>query len=170
MNTEIYVHSGGLFNPISPDPDMILIEDIAHALAHQCRFAGHCQRYYSVAEHSVYVSQMIAKDYPDDHRLQLTALMHDASYAYLVDVPRPIKQMLPQYIMAEIKLMSVIAAKFGFQWPLPKAIHQADRKALRFEIHQLIHKGSGAEMVADPIRKVKAQFLSEFNRITKNLV
>src|ERR1035441_7448066 len=68
--------SGLRFWPLDPDPDKILIEDIAHALAHQCRFGGHASKFYSVAEHSVHVSKLCA---PKD---ALWGLLHDASEAY----------------------------------------------------------------------------------------
>src|ERR1039457_118422 len=79
--------SGLRFWPLDPNPEKILIDDIAHALAHQCRFGGHASRFYSVAEHSVHVSRLCP---PED---ALWGLLHDASEAYLVDLPRPLKQL-----------------------------------------------------------------------------
>ena len=73
-----------------PNPDDIRIEDIAHALSNQCRFAGHAREFYSVAEHSVHVSQLCLPEHA------LWGLLHDASEAYLVDLPRPLK-LLPEF-------------------------------------------------------------------------
>src|ERR1035437_8999101 len=51
----IQTYSGRRFCPLSPNPDAIVLQDIAHSLAMQCRFNGHCKKFYSVAQHSVYV-------------------------------------------------------------------------------------------------------------------
>src|ERR1017187_10636100 len=77
----ITTFSGIHFWPLLPNPADIRIEDIAHALSNQCRFAGHAREFYSVAEHSVRVSQLCP---PED---ALWGLLHDASEAYLTDVP-----------------------------------------------------------------------------------
>ena len=82
--------SGLRFWPLDPNPEKILIADIAHALAHQCRFGGHASKFYSVAEHSVHVSKLCLPEHA------LWGLLHDASEAYLVDLPRPLK-LLPEF-------------------------------------------------------------------------
>ena len=53
--------SGRMFWPLDPRDDEVDICDIAHALAHQCRFGGHCRRFYSVAEHCVLLSHAVAR-------------------------------------------------------------------------------------------------------------
>lgn len=50
--------TGRQFWPMDPRPEDLDILDIAHALSLLCRFGGHCQRFYSVAEHSVHVSTL----------------------------------------------------------------------------------------------------------------
>jgi len=105
----ITTFSGISFWPLLPNPDDIRIDDIAHALAHQCRFAGHTRLFYSVAEHSVRVSQLCR---PED---ALWGLLHDASEAYLSDVPAPLKE-LPEfepYRAAERNLQGAVAQRFG---------------------------------------------------------
>src|SRR5690606_29748913 len=89
--------TGRRFWPLDPRPDEICIEDIAHALSMQCRYAGHCLSFYSVAEHSVLLSQHVAEPF------RRWALLHDASEAYLVDVPRPIKGDLSNYRAVEAR-------------------------------------------------------------------
>jgi 5'-deoxynucleotidase YfbR-like HD superfamily hydrolase len=81
----IQTYQGGCFEPFNPHPDQIHIRDIAHALALTCRFTGHCLDFYSVAQHSVMVSQIVS------HKHALAGLLHDASEAYLTDVASPIK-------------------------------------------------------------------------------
>ena len=90
-NTWFLTTTGRQFWPASPDPEQIQIEDIAHALSNLCRFGGHTREFYSVAQHSVLVSQNV----PDD--LRLVGLMHDATEAYCGDMIRPLKNVLPEF-------------------------------------------------------------------------
>ena len=107
----IQTHSGKAFYPFAPRPDDIDIEDIAHALAHQCRFGGHVSKFYSVAQHCVLIARVLhAQGF--DKRTILAGLLHDATEAYLVDLPSPVKNMLPGYRDAENRLAAVIAEKF----------------------------------------------------------
>jgi uncharacterized protein len=123
-------YSGLAFWPLDPRPDEIRILDIAQALSKLCRYGGQCRRFYSVAEHSV----LVASQAPD--HLKLTALMHDASEAYLLDIPRPIKRHLPGYAEIESRLMATIAERFGFQWPMPDEIKQLDERIIEDERQQ----------------------------------
>ena len=58
-------YTGRQFWPIDPRANEVHIEDIAHALSMMCRYNGHCRTFYSVAEHSVLVSQHV----PPEHAL-----------------------------------------------------------------------------------------------------
>lgn len=120
-------YSGGKFYPLDPRPDEIDIKDIAHALSNICRFAGHVSKFYSVAQHSVLVSRIVPEE------LKLTALLHDASEAYLSDIPRPLKLSLPEYQKIEHSVMTAIAIKYGLVWPMPKEIKVADNTILAVE-------------------------------------
>lgn len=115
-------HSGLQFFPLDPRGKDIQIADIAHALAHQCRYAGHTHAFYSVAQHSVLVSH--ACDPAD----ALWGLLHDATEAYLVDIPRPIKRApeLAGYRELEARLEAVIADRFGLALPIPASVKRAD--------------------------------------------
>lgn len=119
--------TGVAFYPADPQPEEIFIEDIAHALSLQCRYGGHCDRHYSVAEHCVHVSYMVP---PED---ALAGLMHDATEAYLMDIPRPVKALLPQYRDLEDKLWAVIAKRFDISPVLPTSVHEADNRILNSE-------------------------------------
>lgn len=116
----IQTHSGRAYFPQDPHPADILIDDIAHALSMQCRFAGHCNRFYSVAEHSLHVSRLV----PPEHAL--AGLLHDATEAYLHDLTRPLKQMLPEYKRLEDLNWFVISAKYGLDYELPQCVKDAD--------------------------------------------
>lgn len=131
----IVTFTGRIIRPLDPDPADIAIEDIAHSLANQCRFTGHVSRFYSVAQHSVHVSKIVAP------HLALAALLHDASEAYLSDVSRPIKRQ-PEfgvvYKAAEERLMLAVVLRFGLHWPLDDEIHWADDVLLRTEQRDLM--------------------------------
>lgn len=104
----IQTYTGKAFDPFDPDPMKICIEDIAHALSNICRFTGHTREFYSVAQHSVEMAKRLPAS------LQLAGLLHDASEAYLCDVPSPIKRR-PEfqfYRDAEAILQNLIFAKF----------------------------------------------------------
>lgn len=96
-NDFIWTASGKKFWPLDPRAEDICIADIAHALSNLCRFTGHVKQFYSVAEHSCHVANVIgeeckrlgrSKDMP---QLMLAGLLHDASEAYLCDLSGPIK-------------------------------------------------------------------------------
>lgn len=125
----IRTSSGKYFNFIDTDVDMIDIEDIAHSLSMQCRFGGHLPRFYSIAQHSVLCSQIIEPKYA------LEALLHDASEAYLMDIPTPLKNLLPEYKVMEDRLMKTISEKYSFEYPLNKSVKEVDSKMLNIEFN-----------------------------------
>ncbi len=87
---EVETFSGRYVDTARPKPDTIHLPDIAHALANTCRYGGHCDPFYSVAEHAVFVSKRLErKGYP--RWMQLAGLHHDDAEAYLGDIPRPLK-------------------------------------------------------------------------------
>jgi hypothetical protein len=120
-------YSGRQFWPLDPRPEEVFINDIAHGLANACRYAGHCLQFYSVAEHSVLLSYIVPQS------MALTGLLHDATEAYVVDVPRPIKPFLPGYKDIEAGVWRAIAARFGCPEELPDEIKVADNAMLLAE-------------------------------------
>lgn len=154
----IRTFTGKYFNPCEPNSELICIEDIAHALSMQPRFGGHLPVFYSVAQHCVQVCWSV---WPE---IRLSALLHDASEAYLIDVPRPVKDQLPNYREIEDRLMHVISWKFGFEWPMHEAVKGADEMALRNEWEALM-LGNGSIEVWDQ-EMAKAKFLLTFRRLT----
>lgn len=122
------------FYPTNPNVKDIDIKDIAHALSLQCRYAGHVTDFYSVAEHSVRVSEIVPS------HLALTGLLHDAAEAYLQDMIRPLKcfpTLGTEYRRLEDRLMEVIAEKFGLSLPFPDDIKWADNTLLFTEQRDL---------------------------------
>lgn len=125
-------YTGVAFWPLDPRVEEINISDIAHALANTCRYGGHCTFHYSVAQHSVLLSKHVAPEHA------LWALLHDATEAYLVDVPRPVKRFLTGYREIEDRLMAVIAERFGLYGKMPDAVKDADNRILLDESARLL--------------------------------
>jgi hypothetical protein len=141
--------SGRPFWPLEPRVEDIDIEDIAHHLSHQCRFSGAVRAFYSVAQHSVLVSKAMKRVLDrdgqrivtDDHERGLYGLLHDASEAYLIDVPRPLKHdpQFSRYRDAEARLQALIYARFGLDPARePEDLHVIDRRMLRTEQRDLM--------------------------------
>lgn len=124
--------TGRMFYPYDMRPGDFCIEDIAHALSMLCRYGGHSQRFYSVAEHSWHVSRLV----PPEHAL--AGLMHDATEAYLVDMPRPIKQGFPQYKAMEAEIWRHLAAEFGLANEHPADVERVDGEMLWHEMKALL--------------------------------
>ena len=131
----IQTYSGVIFYPLEPDPDLILLPDIAHALSNQCRFGGHVRKFHSVAQHCVQVANLLKLDSPE---IQLAGLLHDATEAYLVDLPKPIKNKMPIYVEAEERLLKSIADRFNISFDLFKEVKESDRSALAIESSHLM--------------------------------
>ena len=132
----IQTYTGMKFYPLDPMPEEIFLIDIAHALALTCRYNGHCNVFYSVAEHCVRMATEVSLPGTKGWRL-----FHDAAEAYLCDLPRPIKQNFPEYKMAENILLEIIGTKFGLGAIDKKAIEQADLIMLATEHRDIIADG-----------------------------
>lgn len=158
----IRTFSGKYINVFDPNPDDIIIEDIAHALSNQCRFGGHIRRFYSVAQHSIFCSDLASP------RLRLQALLHDASEAYLIDIPSPIKSELCNYKEIEHNLMVVISQKFGFDFPMDDEVKDIDMYALEFEWNNLVI-GDNPDVVTLSSWESKINFLATFDQIMNSI-
>jgi hypothetical protein len=134
-------YTGRAFWPLDPRADEVAIEDIAHSLSLQCRFAGHCRFHYSVAQHSVLVARSIrAKGLAPE--LVVWGLLHDAAEAYLVDLPRPVKGVVQGYREAEAGVLRAVAEHFGLVTGLVglEVVHLADNTALATEKRDVMDK------------------------------
>ncbi len=130
----IITYTGTRFWPLDARTNEIFILDIAHALSNMCRFNGHVREFYSVAQHSVLVSQLLPQE------LKLAGLLHDATEAYLPDLSRPVKYQLEEFRKAEDRLHLVIASRFDIPFPLPKEVKAADNAVLLSEMNSLMPK------------------------------
>lgn len=109
--SEIKTNSGIMIDPIRPRQELIVIEDIAHALSMLCRANGHFREFHSVGQHCINcMREAQARGY--SRRVQLACLLHDGSEAYLSDVTRPVKEELPVYRTIEEPLQDMIWEKW----------------------------------------------------------
>lgn len=173
MVTTPYVStfSGNRFYPLEPRIDHIAIEDIAHGLAYQCRFNGQTHEFYSVAQHSLIVSSLAPTD------LRLAALLHDAAEAYLGDMVKPLKVLLPEFAAIEDQVSAMIATAFGIDFSDYGPIKRADLIALATEKRDLMPHSVERWAYLDGIRalpgrivtmnpgQAKQAFLDEFARL-----
>lgn len=180
----IITYTGRTINPMNPKPEDISIVDIAHSLSNQCRFTGHTSEFYSVAQHSVLVTNMV----PDKDKLW--GLLHDASEAYLADLARPIKRdygdLADAYSAAERRLMHAVALRFdlaldGFSTDkhgVPDAVKEADNLVLKAEMLNLMpasctvgiesDEESDFEITPWSPKNAKTNFLIMFAELTDN--
>ncbi len=125
---------------LSPDPNAINIQDIAHGLSQVCRFSGQCSHFYSVAQHSLNMAIELHKR-GCGPRLLLLGLLHDASEAYIGDVPSPLKQLLPAYREIEKTVQLTIWKGLDIvppsQWE-KAVIKRADELLLGYEAERLM--------------------------------
>ena len=136
MNNEedsyMQTFTGKYVKPLDLKYEDIDIMDIAHHLSLICRFNGACKRFYSVAQHSIMVANLVSK------HDKLAALLHDASEAYMADVIRPIKYSIPNIKIIEDRIAIKILAKFncyGVDWTVVK---KADNIMLATERRDLM--------------------------------
>lgn len=158
-DTRIMLASGVLFDLTNPAGSPISLQDIAHGLGRVCRFAGQTNRFYSVAEHCFHVARLVPVE------LARVALLHDASEAFIGDVTRPLKALLPDYQAIEARIEAAIEALFltpaeldlgGFKAPAVKA---ADLAMCLVEARELMPNVPGywSSLPVDPAALDKAR-------------
>lgn len=112
-------------------------DDVVVPLSRLARFNGAFPGFYSVAEHSLLVADII-RSRRIDPRIELAALLHDAAEAFVGDLIAPIKNRLIEFAALEHRVLRWIAREFGFDgiYARPDAwsrIEAADRDALDLE-------------------------------------
>ena len=174
----IRVYTGKLVRPLDLKPSDVDILDIAHSLARQCRFAGHVDTFYSIAQHSILVSHH-AGESSGDPMIALWGLLHDAAEAYLTDFPQPIKHFpgfARQYIAAEKRAMASVVKRFKLRPEKePDIIRYWDKVLVCTELRDFLHS-PGAQQYDVPlldsrleawdIDAAEAEFHREFQRLT----
>lgn len=167
----ILLVSGEYFNLLEPETSNFTIMDIAHGLSNICRFTGQISKYYSVSEHSVHCSRHVAQEHA------LAALLHDASEAFVGDVSRPLKALLPEYKAIEARIEQAICNRFDLPYPMHPAIKDIDNRLLITEQRQRMNNNDdwswteGMEPLPIELpcwapEEAKAQFLARYDELT----
>lgn len=176
MNMDfIETNTGRKFFFLEPKPEDFDIKEIAHALSLLCRFGGHCLEFYSVAEHSVRCA-WTAEDWGLSRELQLEALLHDGTEAYLVDMPRPIKYCMKEYMTIEEGIDKPLRQKFGLPEKMSPEVKKIDNTLLMTERRDIMTPTDNIwttddEPLPNKIRPwssefSRLQFLKDFERLT----
>ncbi|MCK5018914.1 MAG: hypothetical protein KAS32_17765 [Candidatus Peribacteraceae bacterium] len=135
-NSEFYAFTGDV------NVDNISIHTIAHSLAHQCRYNGHCNKFMSVAEHSIYVANRVDDLSDGNSGAVMYALLHDASEAILCDIPTPIKRLpgAEWYRELEKKIQAALVDRFMGSYSIEavRMTEQADLEMLATEKEQIM--------------------------------
>lgn len=181
MRTSIETYCGRYLDYLDPQPEDIELADIARGLAQTCRFAGQTTRFYSVAEHAIYVADLVIEaGHPE---LAFAALHHDSHEAYMTDWPTPLKEAIGREVFDSLcfHLDGAIATKFGFPDShfVAPPIHAADLTALRHEAATLkFSHGTGPhwgfDAPLDPLAGIgwdpdeaERKFLKAHRRLTR---
>lgn len=133
----IRTFTGKKVTPMSLEPEMVDIRDIAHSLSRQCRYNGHTAGFISVAAHSIEVMKLTIERSPS---LALEALLHDAAEAYLGDLVRPLKRhpdFQPVYMAAEQLAEQAIAEALNLEFPIPALVMECDNVRLMYEMEHI---------------------------------
>jgi len=155
----ILTASGKRFDLINPTVNMICIEDIATALSKQCRYNGHCTTFYSVARHCV----LMAEQASDGKKL--AALMHDATEAYIGDMVKPLKNIIPEFEAFEDKIYKLIAEKYGLPLELPEEVKLLDLRMLATEIKYIMPNYKGELACTENVKTLDIPEYCFFNEV-----
>ncbi len=134
----IETYTGRAVRPLHSHVEDISIIDIAHALSNQCRYAGHTEFFYSTAQHCCLLADYVAKDRKGTALDCLQILLHDSAEAYLVDIPRPVKQFMPEYRKWDRALTMCIREWAGLgRLPIPEWQDEVDSRIVSDEREQV---------------------------------
>lgn len=175
----ITTYTGKHFDPTQPDADLFDVKDIAHALSLTCRGNGHVKTFFSVGQHCINCAlEAEARGY--GKRVVLACLLHDASEAYMSDVPRPFKHALPEYVEAEERLLDMIYERFlgsRLSEEEQRLVKAVDDDLLYYDLKVLLNEPSLAEApvlkitldyTVVPFEEVEVTYLRLYERLNCN--
>ena len=176
MNACITTYTGARLDPTKPRSEDIRIEDIAHALSLICRGNGHVKHFFSVGQHCLHCAgEAVARGYSP--RVAMACLLHDASEAYMSDVPRPFKPYLAEYRGFEERLMAVVYEKYLGEPLSPEEwseVRQIDDDMLWYNLRDLLNDpppGPAPVMQSEfsqepvPFAEVERAYLARFEEL-----
>ena len=159
--TAMHLTSGGILDLADPDPALINFGDIITSLSRQARYNGQGRFFYSVAEHSLMVCQLVMQRHPcrQNIGLWMAALLHDAHEAYIGDITKPMQALLGEDAAAQrekvcARLDQAIFARAGIFCPTEAEaaiIKQADRDMTVIEIEALFGPSHSDRFMRLPI-------------------
>lgn len=161
----IRTYTGKYFYPANIEALEVDVRDIAHALSGVCRYNGHLREHYSVAQHSIIVSELVPKEQA------LEGLLHDAAEAYMPDMPSAIKAMLPEFVEYQERLTKHIFKCLGLQYPLNEEIDFVDKEIRTNEMYWLSNWDEPTPKVfnyrinTETPKVIEARFLDRFNEL-----
>lgn len=147
MSNYITTYTGLHFEPTNPRPECIEIRDIAHALSLICWGNGHVKMFWSVGQHCICCAKEAAAR-GLSRRAVLACLLHDASECYMSDIPRPFKQVLPEYREQEDALLEMIYQKFlgsTLSESESRQLQEIDDAMLWYDLVYLLGEAPGGE-------------------------
>ena len=144
----MFTRSGRMLDLLNPDPSQINLQDISHALSRVCRYAGNTEPLYTVAQHSLLVSAFCSQEN------KLWGLLHDAAEAYLGDVPKPVKDLCPDYRAIEARIERAVADYFGLPYPIPVEVMRVDKLVAAEELSSRILFRSEVTSLFPPAEKL----------------
>lgn len=112
-----------------PLANQIEWQDIARGLSMECRFSGQVANFYSVAEHSVFVHDILLAwgNMMTPPSALRYALLHDAPEGFILDVPKPLKIAMERiaaaagaespYAVIERRFEAAVLSRFGMEEP-----------------------------------------------------
>ena len=116
----IGTYYGGRFWVEDPRIEDVVLEEIAHAISLNCRFNGHTKHLWTVAQHSLLVTDLLMSgdisgvgEGDIKYTIGLIGLLHDTSEGYMSDIPRPFKKTLEDYLEIEGMVQTTIYEAFG---------------------------------------------------------
>jgi len=129
--------TGGQFSLSNPQPEQVVLADIAFALSKQCRFNGHCSAFYSVAEHCVLMTRFAERNGATVDEL-LHILLHDATEAYVGDMVAPLKNIMPDFRALEARVWDTIIDRFDLTTEQNVSVRTLDLRMLAREKEVLL--------------------------------
>lgn len=173
-------YTGAKFFLMDPRADEIVFEDVAHSLAYQCRYTGHCLEWYSVAEHCCLLSDYVRNKLKLGPHAQYFMLMHDSSEAYTGDISRPMKYGIPGLKASIAHIERIVLEAFEVPYPEPRWLKELDARMIVDERAQnMVDSGNdwnhdkfealGIKLKFWEPVKAKAEFIKRYRRLLKEM-